>query len=80
MKWAARPLRPTEFPYYLSRPRESAERAPGWYMRLPGLDHAVYLGANHVDAEIELLRMVEVAKKAEFAPGANTPQEETSSA
>jgi len=63
LKWAAGPLRPAKEPYYLSRPNGPAERAPGWYIQLEGYDVPVYLGANHVSAEIELMRMVETRAK-----------------
>jgi hypothetical protein len=53
------PLRPAKDPYYLSRPNGPAERAPGWYIQLKDWDHPLYLGANHVAAEIEVLRMVD---------------------
>jgi hypothetical protein len=60
------PLKPDGEPYYLSRPNSETERAPGWYIKLGGFKFPVYLGANHVTAEIELIKMVE-AKKATHA-------------
>jgi hypothetical protein len=58
------PLRPDIDPYYLSRPNGPAERAPGWYIGLTAGDPPYYLGANHVSAEIELTKMVELRKTA----------------
>ena len=66
LKWAAGPLRPAKDPFYLSRPNGPTERAPGWYMTPAGWEHPIYLGANHVDAEIAIVEMV----RSERAPAA----------
>lgn len=64
LRWAAGPLKPTQQPYYLQRPNGRYERAPGWYVQLPDMDFPIYIGANHVDAEIELKQMVDAQKAA----------------
>ncbi len=62
MRWAAQPLRAHKAPYYLSRPNGPAERAPGWYMQLTEDVAPIYIGANHVDAEIMIKEMVSSRK------------------
>ncbi|MFL5901234.1 MAG: hypothetical protein ACJ75S_08565 [Solirubrobacterales bacterium] len=56
------PLRPFKTPYYLSRPNGPAERAPGWYMQRTEDVAPIYIGANHVDAEITIKEMVNSRK------------------
>lgn len=62
LRRAANPLRPVKDPYYLQRPNGPAERAPGWYMELPGIGYPTYIGANHVEAEIEIVQMVKARR------------------
>lgn len=54
----ARPLRPTMPPYYLHRPGNAGERAPGWYMRLDDAE-ADYLGYSYEHALRRVDRLLE---------------------
>jgi hypothetical protein len=46
----------------VAEPLQAADRthrAPGWYYRPAGVQHDVYLGYNHVVAEIALLEVLD---------------------
>lgn len=54
----ARELEPDELPYYAAS-ADHRHRAVGWYFRPPGVAHAVYLGHNHIVAELALLERLQ---------------------
>jgi hypothetical protein len=54
----AAPLEPEQPPYHVDHV-DRRHRAPGWYWRPPGVEHAVYLGYNHVLAEIALIEVLD---------------------
>lgn len=54
----AKPLKPAAAPYYVDHV-DLRHRAPGWYYRPDGVGHDVYLGFNHVMAEIALLEVLD---------------------
>lgn len=54
----AEALEPARAPYHVACV-DRRHRAPGWYWRPAGVEHAVYLGYNHVMAEIALLEALD---------------------
>lgn len=56
LHWLAEQLEPDQLPYHVDHV-DRGHRAPGWYWRPAGVEHAVYLGFNHVMAEIALLEI-----------------------
>jgi hypothetical protein len=51
-------LEPDELPYYAAS-ADHRHRAVGWYFRPLGVAHAVYLGHNHIVAELALLERLQ---------------------
>lgn len=54
----AAPLEPQELPYHVAS-ADRRHRATGWYWRPAGVGHPVYLGHNHIVAEMALLEVLD---------------------
>jgi hypothetical protein len=54
----AEPLAPERPPFHIQA-ADRSHRAPGWYYRPSGVAHDVYLGYNHIVAEIALLEALD---------------------
>jgi hypothetical protein len=51
-------LHPAALPFHVQA-ADRTHRAPGWYWRPDGEEEDVYLGYNHIVAEIELLNLID---------------------
>lgn len=51
-------LEPDELPFYVPS-ADRRHRAAGWYWRPAGVEHAAFLGHNHIIAEISLLEILD---------------------
>jgi hypothetical protein len=63
----AAPLKPEQLPHHVDAPYKG-HPSPGWYWQPAGTMHEIYLGFNHIHAEVALLHQLEHA-------GLGSPQE-----